>query len=55
MAKTAEVYADREIRCVMYGSTGNHPTLDDFKQNDESVGFSLTRFHVVLTRKRSLA
>jgi len=55
VAKAVEVCATREIRWLMYGRMGNHPTLDDFKQNNGCVRFLLTRYFIVLTGKGRLA
>jgi len=55
VAKTVEVCATRNFRWLMYGRMGNHPTLDDFKQNNGCVRFSLTRYFIVLTGKGRLA
>ena len=55
VAKAVEVCATRKIRWLMYGRMGNHPTLDDFKQNNGCVRFSLTRYFIVLTGKGKLA
>jgi hypothetical protein len=40
---------------MMYGRKGNHPTLDNFKQNNGCVKFELTRYYVLLTRKGKIA
>jgi len=55
VAKAVEVCATRKIRWLMYGRMGNHPTLDDFKQNNGYVRFLLTRYFIVLTGKGRLA
>jgi len=55
VAKAVEVCADRKIRWVMYGRMGNHPTLDDFKQNNGCVRFPLNRYYMVLTERGGLA
>ncbi len=39
----------------MYGRMGNHPTLDNFKENNGFTKFQLTRFFIPLTRKGKLA
>jgi hypothetical protein len=51
VAKTVEVCANSETRFLMYGRMGNHPTLDNFKQNNGCVKFELTRFYIPLTKK----
>lgn len=40
---------------MMYGRMGNHPTLDNFKQNNGCVKFELTRYYVPLTKKGKIA
>ena len=55
VAKAVEVCATRKIKWLMYGRMGNHPTLDDFKQNNGCVRFLLTRYFIVLTGKGRLA
>ena len=55
VAKAVEVCTTRKIRWLMYGRMGNHPTLDDFKQNNGCVRFLLTRYFIVLTGKGRLA
>ena len=55
VAKAVEVCATRKIRWLMYGRMGNHPTLDDLKQNNGCVSFLLTRYFIVLTGKGRLA
>jgi hypothetical protein len=55
MAKTVEVCAAKSVRWIMYGRMGNHPTLDEFKQNNGFTQFQLTRYYVPLTTKGRLA
>ncbi|MCJ7718928.1 hypothetical protein MUO69_03230 [Candidatus Bathyarchaeota archaeon] len=55
VAKAVEVCTTRKNRWLMYGRMGNHPTLDDFKQNNGCVRFLLTRYFIVLTGKGRLA
>jgi hypothetical protein len=55
LAKTIEVCANKQVRWLMYGRMGNHPSLDRFKQNNGFTRFSLTRFYVPLTTKGKIA
>ena len=55
VAKTVEVCVAKGVRWIMYGRMGNHPTLDEFKQNNGFTQFQLTRYYVPLTRKGRLA
>jgi hypothetical protein len=55
MAKAVEVCAANGVKNIMYGRMGNHPTLDNFKQNNGCVKFELTRYYVLLTRKGKIA
>jgi hypothetical protein len=51
IAKAVEVCAAKQIEWLMYGRMGNHPSLDNFKQNNGFKRFALTRFYVPVTRK----
>lgn len=55
MAKAVEVCANQNVRFLMYGRMGNHPTLDRFKQNNGYIKFDLVRFYIPLTRKGKIA
>jgi len=55
VAKAVEVCADNHIQWITYGRMGNHPTLDNFKENNGFVKFDLTRYYIPLTRKGTLA
>jgi len=55
VAKAVEVCAAKGVRWIMYGRMGNHPTLDEFKQNNGFTQSQLTRYYVPLTRKGRLA
>ena len=39
----------------MYGKIGNHPSLDNFKQNHGFTKYQLTRYFIPLTRRGKLA
>jgi hypothetical protein len=55
VAKAVEVCATKKIGWLMYGRIGNHPSLDNFKQNNGFTKFSLTRYHVPITKKGRIA
>jgi CO dehydrogenase/acetyl-CoA synthase epsilon subunit len=54
LAKAVEVCASQQVKWLMYGRMGNHPSLDKFKQNNGFIRFSLTRYYVPLTAKGKL-
>jgi len=39
----------------MYGRMGNHPSLDNFKENNGFGKFLLTRYFIPVTRKGRIA
>jgi hypothetical protein len=55
VAKAVEVCATKKIGWLMYGRMGNHPSLDNFKQNNGFTKFSLTRYYVPITKKGRIA
>ena len=55
VAKAIQVRASKGVKWMMYGRMGNHPMLDNFKQNNGCVKFELTRYYVPLTRKGKIA
>jgi hypothetical protein len=55
VAKAIEVCANQQVKWLMYGRMGNHPSLDRFKQNNGFTRFSLTRYYVPLTAKGEIA
>jgi hypothetical protein len=55
LAKAIEVCANQQVKWLMYGRMGNHPSLDRFKQNNGFIRFSLTRYYLPLTRKGRIA
>lgn len=55
IAKTVEICAHKQIKWIMYGRMGNHPTLDKFKQNNGWTQFPLTRYYIPLTKKGKIA
>jgi hypothetical protein len=55
LAKAMEVCADQQVKWLMYGRMGNHPSLDKFKQNHGFTKFPLTRYYVPLTTKGKIA
>ncbi len=55
LARAVEVCANKQVKWLMYGRMGNHPSLDRFKQNNGFARFSLTRYYVLLTAKGKIA
>lgn len=55
VAKAIEICANKHTEWIMYGRMGNHPSLDNFKQNNGFEKFMLTRYYVPLTRKGMVA
>lgn len=55
VAKAIEYCAANRLRWIMYGRMGNHPSLDNFKQNNGFTKLLLNRYHVALTGKGKLA
>jgi hypothetical protein len=55
VAKAIEVCASKNMKWIMYGRMGNHPSLDSFKQSNGFTQFQLTRYYVPITRKGKVA
>src|SRR4030042_6573348 len=55
LARATEVCANEHFEWIMYGRIGNHPSLDNFKQNHGFTKYQLTRYFMPLTRKGKLA
>lgn len=55
VAKTIDLCASKHIEWIMYGRIGNHPSLDNFKQNNGFQKLTLTRYYIPLTRKGRMA
>ena len=55
IAKVIEFCAANNFKWIMYGRMGNHPSLDNFKQNHGFTKYQLTRYFIPLTRKGKLA
>ena len=55
VARAVQFCADKDIKWLMYGRMGNHPMLDNFKQNNGCIQFQLTRYYIILTRKGRIA
>ena len=55
LAKAIEVCANQQVKWLMYGRMGNHPSLDRFKQNNGFNRLSLTRYYIPLTKKGKIA
>lgn len=55
IAKAVEVCASKRIRWLMYGTMGNHPSLDRFKRNNGFIRLALNRYFVPLSKKGEIA
>lgn len=55
IAKAVQVCTARRVEWLMYGRMGNHPSLDEFKENNGFTKFSFPRYFVALTRKGRIA
>ena len=55
IAKVIEFCATNNFKWIMYGRMGNHPSLDNFKQNHGFTKYQLTRYFIPLTRKGKVA
>jgi hypothetical protein len=55
LAKAIEVCANQQVKWLMYGRMGNHPSLDKFKQSHGFTRFALTRYYVPLTTEGKIA
>jgi len=55
VAKAIEFCAAQQVKWLMYGRMGNHPSLDKFKQNNGFTRLSLTRYYIPLTAKGKIA
>jgi hypothetical protein len=53
--ETIKFCTDNHIQWIVYGRMGNHPSLDNFKQNNGFTRFELTRFYIPLTRRGRVA
>ena len=55
IAKAVEVCAKKQCGWLMYGRMGNHPSLDNFKQNNGFIKFSTSRYYIPVTNKGRIA
>jgi len=55
IAKAIQFCSNNHIEWIMYGRIGNHPTLDDFKENNGFRKLLLNRYYLPLTGKGKLA
>jgi hypothetical protein len=55
IAKAVEVCVKKQCGWLMYGRMGNHPSLDNFKQNSGFIKFSVNRYYIPVTRKGRIA
>ncbi len=55
VAKAVEICAEKKVQKLMYGRIGNHPSLDNFKENNKFVKYKITRYYVPLTLRGKVA
>jgi hypothetical protein len=55
VAKALEVCTQKQVKHVMYGRMGNHPSLDRFKESNGFSKLTLTRYYMPLTRRGRIA
>jgi len=55
IAKAVEVCGRKKCGWLMYGRMGNHPSLDNFKQNNAFIKFSISRYYIPITKKGRIA
>ncbi|HEX9262464.1 MAG TPA: hypothetical protein VF893_08060 [Candidatus Bathyarchaeia archaeon] len=55
VAKAIEFCAGKQFEWIMYGRMGNHPSLDNFKENNGFSKFLLARYFIPVTRKGRIA
>jgi hypothetical protein len=55
VAKAIEFCASEHEGWIMYGRMGNHPSLDNFKQNNQFEKLKLTRYYIPLSYKGKIA
>jgi len=55
LAKAVEFCSQNQMRWIMYGRMGNHPSLDKFKQSNNFKKFPLIRYFIPITRKGQVA
>ena len=55
IAKAVEFCSQNQMKWIMYGRMGNHPSLDKFKQSNDFKELSLTRYFIPLTKKGQAA
>jgi hypothetical protein len=51
IAKAVEVCEAKQVKWIMYGRMGNHPSLDSFKRSNCFEKLPLTRYYIPLTLK----
>jgi hypothetical protein len=55
IAKAVQVCASKQVGWMMYGRMGNHPSLDNFKENNGFAKFQFPRYYVALSGKGRFA
>jgi hypothetical protein len=55
VARAVEFCGYKGVEWLMYGRVGNHPSLDNFKQNNGFTQFRLARYYVPLSKRGRIA
>lgn len=55
VSRAIKYCATNHLQWIMYGRMGNHPSLDNFKQNNGFTKILLNRYHVPLTDRGRIA
>lgn len=55
LAKAVEICARQQVKWLIYGRMGNHPSLDRFKLHHGFTRLSLSRYYIPLTAKGKIA
>ena len=55
IATTIEICSNKDIKWLMYGRMGNHPSLDKFKNNNGFMNYAIPRYCITLSKKGKIA
>ena len=51
IATTIKICSNKNVKWIMYGRMGNHPSLDNFKNNNGFMKYTIPRYYIILTKK----
>ncbi len=51
IATTIKICSNKNVKWIMYGRMGNHPSLDNFKNNNGFMKYNIPRYYIPLTKK----